>query len=160
MSESRQGQIVAETKPGEGPFVLLLFLVSIGLLIEAIRIPQLENSSSPGAFSIIVTSLMAVCTALLLSRNWRRYFLIDLANDARLAVRNAFPKTVIVFMTLLVGYVAVIQPLHFWASSFAYLGLSFYLLQKASVVKSVSIAAFILVCIYLIFQYIFQVVLW
>jgi hypothetical protein len=65
-----------------------------------------------------------------------------------------------IFAGILILYILVLEPLHFWVSSFLFLVGSFLFLKGAGWIRSIIIAVGMLVTVYVLFQYTFSVILW
>ncbi len=83
----------------------------------------------------------------------------DLKDELRRAAKQVLPKVFLVYTGFIIGYMILIQPLHFLPSSFAFLLVSMIYLKGSTVIKSLIIATLTLACIYIVFQYFFRVVL-
>ena len=71
-----------------------------------------------------------------------------------------FPMQVTAYIVVLVLYILLLYPLHFWLSSYLFLVGSFLLLKGAKLLSGLVIGAIMLASIWLLFQYIFRIVLW
>jgi hypothetical protein len=67
---------------------------------------------------------------------------------------------IVIFAGILILYILLLEPLHFWASSFLFLVGSFLFLKGAGWIRSIVIAIGMLVTVYVLFQYTFSVILW
>jgi hypothetical protein len=67
---------------------------------------------------------------------------------------------VVAYIGVLVLYILLLNPLHFWVSSYLFLVGSFLLLKGAKLLRGLIIGAGMLAVIWLLFQYIFRIVLW
>ena len=146
--------------PGER--ILLWFLVafSIFILIQAFMLPNLANLSSPGAFPIFIISVMILSVLRILLKNRTRHSAFKIGEEFGKAIPLVFPKTVAVYTAILILYIFLLYPLHFWVSSYLFLVGSFLFLKGAKIFRSFFIAAGMLAAIYLLFQYLFRVILW
>lgn len=146
--------------PGER--ILLWFLVafSIFILIQALMLPNLASLSSPGAFPIFVISVMILSILRVLWKNRTRHSTFKIGEEFVKAIPLVFPKTVAAYTAILILYIFLLYPLHFWVSSYLFLVGSFLFLKGANIFRSFFIAAGMLAAIYLLFQYLFRVILW
>lgn len=149
-----------EQRPGERILLWFLLAFSVFILILAYRIPHLENLSSSGAFPIFIALILIGSSLSILWKNRERYGALKLGEEFRQAGYFAFPKIVPIYTGVLILYILLLYPLHFWLSSALFLIGSFILLKGAKVWKSLIITAGTLVAVYLVFQYVFKVILW
>ena len=80
-------------------------------------------------------------------------------DEMKIAVKAIFPKEFVIYTGIIIGYMIVLQPLHFLPSSFVFMAVSMVVLRGTGWVKSLLISAGTLVCIYIIFQYFFRVIM-
>jgi putative tricarboxylic transport membrane protein len=149
-----------ERRPGERIVLWFLLGVSVFILITALMIPHLENLSSSGAFPIFIALVMMGSTLSVLWKSRARLAAFKIGDECTKAVPFVFPRTVAIFTGILILYILLLEPLHFWVSSFLFLIGSFVFLKGAGWVRSIIIAVGMLVAVYLLFQYIFKVILW
>jgi putative tricarboxylic transport membrane protein len=148
-------------RPGENVFVCLMMAFSLFILILAYRISGFSAISSPGAFPMAAGLVMVVSAGLAL-RGHRKLEKPDAENFAaemKLAVKAVFPKEFVIYTAIIIGYMILLQPLHFLTSSFVFMVVSMIVLRGSGWVKSLIISAVTLACIYAIFQYFFRVVM-
>ena len=146
--------------PGERILLWFLLAFSIFILIQAFMLPNLQNLSSPGAFPIFVISVMILSVLHVLWKNRRHHSAFKISEEFGKAVPLVFPKTVAAYTAILILYIFLLYPLHFWVSSCLFLIGSFIFLKGANILQSFFIAAMMLGAIYLLFQYLFRVILW
>ena len=147
-------------RPGERILIWFLLLFSIFILVNAFMIPHLKNLSSSGAFPIFIGSIMILCTLRILWKNHARYSALKIGEEIEKATHLVFPKTVAVYTAILILYILLLYPLHFWVSSSLFLVGSFLFLRGAKIIRSLFIAAALLTAIYFLFQYLFRVIFW
>jgi len=150
----------AEQRPGERIILWFLLGVSVFILITAVMMPRLENLSSSGAFPIFIALVMIGSTLSVLWKNRARYAVFKIGEEGVGSVPFVFPRTVGIFAGILILYILLLEPLHFWASSFLFLLGSFLFLKGAGWIRSIIIAVGMLVVVYFLFQSIFKVILW
>ena len=80
-------------------------------------------------------------------------------DELRQAAIEVLPKVFLVYTAVIIGYIVLIQPLHFLPSSFVFLLLSMIYLKGAKPLKALIISTVMLTFIYVIFQYFFRVML-
>jgi len=149
-----------EQRPGERILLWFLLALSIFVLTQAFRIPHLDNLSSSGAFPIFIASILILSSLRILWKNRKRYAALRFGEELGQVGHFVFPKIVTIYAAVLILYILLLYPLHFWVSSALFLIGSFILLKGANIWKSLIIAAGTLGAIYLVFQYIFKVILW
>lgn len=147
-------------RPGERILLWFLLAISIFLLIQAFLLPNLKNLSSPGAFPIFIISVMILSVLRILWKSRTHHSTYKLSEEFGKAIPLVFPKTVAAYTAILILYIFLLYPLHFWVSSYLFLVGSFIFLKGAKVLRSIFIAGGMLVAIYLLFQYLFRVILW
>ena len=151
---------IEHNPPGERILLWFLFLFSIFILVNAIRLPHLTNLSSSGAFPIFIASIMLLCTARILWKNHTRYSAFKIGEEIEKAIPLVFPKTVAIYTMIVILYILLLYPLHFWVSSALFLIGSFLFLRGAKIIRSFFITAAFLTVSYFLFQYLFKVIFW
>lgn len=138
-----------------------MMVLSLFVLILAYRISGFSAISSPGAFPMAAGLVMVISAGLALfgNRKLEKPDAENLADEMKLAVKAVFPKEFVIYTGIIIGYMIALQPLHFLPSSFVFMVLSMIVLRGGGFVKSLLISAGTLVCIYIIFQYFFRVVM-
>ena len=148
-------------RPGENLFAWLMMAFSLFVFIEACRISGFSSISSPGMYPMIASGVMVLSMALVL-RNNRKSAKPDadgFKDEMQQAARRVLPPIFLIYTGIVVGYMLLIEPLHFLLSSLAFLMLSMIYLKGSGWLKSVMIAVGAMAGIYLVFQYVFRVVL-
>ena len=146
---------------GERTFCVLLLLASLVVFYLAYQISGFSSINSPGAFPLGVALVM------ILSAGKIAVELIGKAKpdcsgwlDAFQQFRNThFPRRTLVFGLLAVAYLAAIQWVSFYVSTFLFLVLSIVYLRGGRVLNAILITAVLLVLIYLLFSLAFSVYL-
>ena len=149
-----------EQRPGERILLWFLLVFSIFILIQAFMIPHLENLSSSGAFPIFIASIMILSTLRILWKNHVRYSTFKIGEEFEKAIPLVFPKAVAIYTAIIILYILLLYPLHFWVSSYLFLVGSFLFLKGAKILRSLFIGAGLLVVIYFLFQYLFRIIFW
>jgi len=149
-----------QQRPGERLFLWLLLLFGIFVLVTAVRIPNLENLSSSGAFPIFIGCILIGTALRVLWHERRRYAAISLREEWRRFPAFVLPINVVGYTGVVLLYILTTAPLHFLPSSFGFLVISFIFLKGASPLWAVVIGAGTLGGIFLLFQTIFKVILW
>ncbi len=152
---------IRKLRAGENLFAWLMMALSLFVLIQAYLISGFSSISSAGMFPMVAAAIMVVAMALILVNN-RKLAKPDadgLKDELRRAAKQVLPKIFLVYTGIIIGYMILIQPLHFLPSSFAFLLVSMIYLKGSTVIKSLIISTLTLACIYIVFQYFFRVVL-
>lgn len=148
-------------RAGENIFGLLMLALSLFLLVQAYLISGFSSISSAGTFPMAAAAVMVLAMVSILLKN-RRLNKPDaggVKGEMRLAARQVLPVIFLVYTTLVISYIILIQPLHFLPSSFLFLLLSMIYLKGGTILKAIIISAATLGFIYIMFQYFFRVVL-
>ena len=148
-------------RAGENIFAWLMMAFSLFVLIQAYLISGFSSISSAGMFPMIAAAIMVLTMALVLLNNARlaKPDAADLKDELQQAAKEVLPTVFLVYTGIIIGYMLLIQPLHFLPSSFAFLLVSMIFLKGSTVLKSLIISTLMLACIYIVFQYFFRVVL-
>ena len=138
-----------------------MMLFSLFLLIQAYRISGFSSISSPGTFPMGAAAIMVLAMALVLvnNRKLQKPDAESMKDELHGAVKQVVPGVFLVYTGIIIAYMLLIQPLHFFPSSFAFLLASMIYLKGSSIIKSLIISVITLACIYIVFQYFFRVVL-
>jgi hypothetical protein len=136
-----------ERKPGERFLMWFLLALSLFIFIVAWQMPH-DSFSSMGAFPLFIGAVMFMSILRIL---WK---------EIAQARPFAFPRQVVAYIVVLVLYILLLNPLHFWVGSYLFLVGSFLLLKGANLLRGMIIGAIMLAVIWLLFQYIFRIVLW
>ena len=148
-------------RDGENFFAWLMMAFSLFVLVQAYLISGFSSISSAGTFPMGAAAIMVVAMAmvLLVNRKLEKPDADGLKDELRLAAKQVLPKVFLVYTGVIIGYMILIQPLHFLPSSFAFLLVSMIFLKGSTVIKSLIISTLTLGCIYIVFQYFFRVIL-
>lgn len=152
---------IRKLRAGENLFAWLMMAFSLFVLVQAYLISGFSSISSAGTFPMGAAAIMVVATALILLNN-RKLEKPDadgLKDELHRAAKQVLPKVFLVYTGVIIGYMILIQPLHFLPSSFAFLLVSMIYLKGSTVIKSLIISTLTLACIYIVFQFFFRVVL-
>ena len=148
-----------ERRPGERLMLWFLLAVSVFILTTALMTLKLENLSSSGAFPIFMGLVLIGLTLTVLWKNRARYAVFTIGEDCRDLTPFVFPPTVGIFAGIPILYILLLEPLHFWTSSFLFLVGSF-LFQGSRMDPLDCHRDRMLVTVYVLFQYTFSVILW
>jgi putative tricarboxylic transport membrane protein len=148
-------------RAGETVFVVLMLAFSLFVLIMSYRISGFASISSPGAFPMAAAAVMLVSVGMVLisHRKLEKPDTKNLKEELRVVAKTVFPKNVIIYLGIIIGYMLIIEPIHFLASSFIFMVLSMFVLHGGGFAKSLIISAGTLASIFAIFQFFFRVVL-
>jgi hypothetical protein len=147
-------------RPGERVVLWLLLALGTGILVTALTTLPLENLSASGAFPVCIALVMMGSALLVLRKNRARYAALRLREECAASIPFVFPRTVAVFIGILVLYILLLEPLHFWASAFLFLVGSTVFLKGAGWIRATVVAVGMLAAIYVLFQSFFRVILW
>lgn len=143
-------------RPGELVFTLILLLGSLFLLWQAYGISGFSSMSSAGAFPMAMSAAMVATAAVVMVRLLRR----PGPSQALLRLRSEIlPPAVVVFSLLILAYCVVLETLGFLLSSFLFLLAAITFLQGGRFARALLLSVVAIVCVYIVFRLIFQVVL-
>jgi hypothetical protein len=148
-----------ERRPGERILIWFLLALSIFVFVVSWLMPH-DTLSSSGAFPLFIGSVMILSILRILWKEHRVFASWKWGEEIAQTKTFIFPKEVLAYTVVLVLYLLLLYPLHFWVSSYLFLVGSFLLLKGAKPVKALIIGAGMVAGIWFLFQYIFQIVLW
>ena len=148
-----------ERKPGERFLMWFLVALSLFVFIVAWYMPH-ESYASMGAFPLFIGAVMFLSILRILWKERKVFASWQWKEELAQASPFAFPKLVVAYIGVLVLYILLLNPLHFWVASYLFLVGSFLLLKGAKIVRALIIGAIMLAVIWFLFQYIFRIVLW
>lgn len=146
--------------PGEITFMLLIVAFSTFMLWAAFNISRFESLASAGAFPMLCAVAMLVTGLMSLRRSLRAR--LELENGETVYgqfVRKLAPLTLVLFTSLIVAYMLLLEVLGFIVSSYLFLLLSMQVLGSRKLLINITASAMVLASIYIIFQTAFSVVL-
>lgn len=148
-------------RPGENVFTWMMMALSLFILIMAYRISGFSSISSPGAFPMGAGLVMVVSAGLLLlgNRKLKKPDVESFADEMKVVAKTVFPREFLIYIVIIIGYMIIIEPIHFLPSSFIFMVVSMITLRGSGLVKSLFISAGTLAAIYLVFQFFFRVVM-
>jgi hypothetical protein len=148
-------------RAGETLFAWLMLGLSGFILIQACLISGFSSIDSPGTFPMGAAAAMVAASILVLMNNRRlkRPQSANFKDELNQAAATVLPKAFLIYSVIIIGYMLLIKPIHFFPASFAFLLISMVYLKGATWFKSLIVATGMLVCIYIVFQYFFRVVL-
>jgi len=148
-----------ERKPVERFLMWFLVALSLFVFIVAWYMPH-ESYASMGAFPLFIGAVMLLSILRILWKERKVFASWQWKEEIAQASPFAFPKLVVAYIGVLVLYILLLNPLHFWVASYLFLVGSFLLLKGAKIVRALIIGAIMLAVIWFLFQYIFRIVLW
>jgi hypothetical protein len=113
-----------------------------------------------GAFPLFIGAVMFLSILRILWKERKVFASWQWKEEISQAKPFAFPWQVVAYIVVLVTYILLLDPLHFWASSYLFLVGSFLMLKGAKLLRGMIIGAGMLVVIWVLFEYIFRIVLW
>ncbi len=146
--------------PGELTFMALIVAFSAFMLWTSFQISKFDSISSPGVFPMLCSALMVVTGLMSLRETWKA----SPGADANQSVFQQFlvqlaPLKLVLFTALIVAYMLALEVTGFLLSSYLFLVLSMQVLGSKKVVLNLLVSALVLVCIFIVFQTAFSVVL-
>jgi len=148
-----------ERKPGERFLRWFLLALSLFVFIVAWQMPH-DSFSSMGAFPLFIGAVMFLSILRIVWKERKVFASWQWKEELVQAKPFAFPRLVVLYIGVLVLYILLLNPLHFWVASYLFLVGSFLLLKGAKIVRALIIGAIMLAVIWFLFQYIFRIVLW
>ncbi|KAF0195022.1 MAG: hypothetical protein FD169_1577 [Bacillota bacterium] len=144
-------------KPGEIYFALFLLIITLAFLVEAFKLPGLQDGSvsAPGVVPQIMTMavlLMISIVGAALLRKGKRPAVIAV-------LRFLFSTEVVGLLIFITMYGFILELLGFEISSLLFLWVTMYFLDRVQPVKKLIISAGAVGAIVLVFGYAFRVVL-
>jgi hypothetical protein len=148
-----------ERKPGERFLMWFLVALSLFILVVAWQMPH-ETYSSSGSFPLFIGAVMLLSILRILWKHRKVFTSWKLSEEISQVRPFAFPREVVAYALVLVLYILLLYPLHFWVASYLFLVGSFLLLKGANLLRGLIIGAIMLAVIWLLFEYAFRIVLW
>ena len=110
-------------RAGENFFAWLMMAFSLFVLTQAYLISGFSSISSAGTFPMGAAAIMVLSMALVLLNNVKleKPDSDDLKDELHRAAKEVLPRVFLVYTGVIIGYMILIQPLHFLPSSFAIL---------------------------------------
>ena len=103
-----------------------MMIFSLFVFIAAYRISGFSSISSPGMYPMIAAAVMVLSMALILLNN-RKLAKPDadgFKDEMQQAARRVLPPIFLIYTAIVVGYMLLIEPLHFLPSSLVFLMVS------------------------------------
>jgi hypothetical protein len=148
-----------ERKPGERFLMYFLLALSLFVVIVAYSMDH-SKFESTGSFPLFIGTVMFLSILRILWKERKVFSSWHWKEELSQVKPFAFPSLVVAYTGVLILYILLLYPLHFWAASYLFLVGSFLLLKGAKFLKGLMIGAVMLAVIWLLFQYIFRIVLW
>lgn len=152
---------IIRRRSGEHAFTWVLMVFSVAVLILSYRISGFSSVSSPGAFPMAAATVMVFSMVLVLLENMKmkKPDVRGFSDEMRRAFNRVLPWIIIIYTGIIFGYALLIQPVHFFPSSFVFLFVSMIYLRGTTWLRALLITIGTLICIFIIFQYVFRVTL-
>lgn len=148
--------------PGETGFGWLMLAFSLFLFHQSYKIAGFSSLSSAGGTPLAASGLMVICAIVIIVRN-RRSPALDVSGWREAAQRfstEILPlQPLIIYVLIMLGYMATIEPLGFNLASFLYLFSSFWYLHRRELWLATWLSAVTVAAIFVTFQLVFQVTL-
>jgi hypothetical protein len=148
-----------ERKPGERFLMWFLLALSLFVLVAAWQMPHSTYNAS-GSFPLFIGAVMFLSILRILWKERKVFASWKGAEEIAQTKTFAFPWQVVTYAIVLILYILLLYPLHFWVGSYLFLVGSFLLLKGAKPLRALIIGAVMLAVIWFLFQYIFRIVLW
>jgi len=148
-------------KPGETLFLTLLLLLSIAILILAIKISGFSSLSSPGAFPMFVGVIMIFSCVMAFRESLHKKSppFKNKKEELTIAAKDLFSLTMVGFTFLMILYGYLLGSIGFIFSTLLFLWGSIIFLKGAGLVKATWVSLLNVFIIYLLFRYVFLVLL-
>ncbi|MCF3640177.1 tripartite tricarboxylate transporter TctB family protein [Rhizobium sp. TRM95111] len=143
-------------RPGELAFNAVLLAFSLFMFWQAYNISGFSALSSAGAFPMAMTAIMSLTAAIALLRSWR---LPSAQGGFALFRKEILPSAVVVFSLFIFAYSVLLESLGFVLASFLFLMVSTWFLEGGRLKRALLLSLVSIVCVYIVFRVIFQVVL-
>jgi putative tricarboxylic transport membrane protein len=147
--------------PGELGFCLAMLLFSLTALYLSFRISGFLSWSSAGSVPLGTSLTMSLSSLVIVFRELAKPA-PELPPGETLAQRFykiVFPARHVIFIVVLIAYMALLEPLGFIASSFLYLVVGSLVLGERRYARMIVSNALMLAAVYLVFQTAFSVML-
>jgi putative tricarboxylic transport membrane protein len=148
--------------PGELTFGWLTLAFSLFLFRESYAISGFSGPNSPGGTPLAASGLMVLCSLIVVVQNLRSIRLDaatwrDAAHRFHAEIMPSRP--LIGYIAIVFAYMALLEPLGFNVTSFAFLFASFSYLHRPPLSTAFRLSLVSFAIIYVMFQLIFQVTL-
>lgn len=146
--------------PGELSFMALMVAFSAFMLWTSFHISKFDSISSPGVFPMLCAALMLVTGLMSLRQAWTSSSNADDTHTVlQQFVIQLAPLKLVLFTALIVAYMLALELTGFLLSSYVFLLLSMQVLGSKKIVVNLWVSALVLMCIFIVFQTAFSVVL-
>lgn len=146
--------------PGELSFMALMVAFSAFMLWTSFHISKFDSISSPGVFPMLCAALMLVTGLMSLRQAWVSSSNADETHTVfQQFVIQLAPLKLVLFTALIVAYMLALEVTGFLLSSYVFLLLSMQVLGSKKIVFNLLVSALVLICIFIVFQTAFSVVL-
>lgn len=140
--------------PGEGPFAVLMAVVSIIAVWKAYGISGFESLSAPGTFPMAVAMVMLIAALAFTARTLRLPKSVKVTS-----LTTILPMRVLFMIVMVVFYALAVKPLGFLPTSFLFLLVSMQVLRGGNLLRNAGISLLCLIIVYAVFRLIFAVLM-
>ncbi|HWV10745.1 MAG TPA: tripartite tricarboxylate transporter TctB family protein [Pseudomonas sp.] len=145
---------------GERTFCVLLVILSVAVLYQAYLIAGFSSVSSPGAFPLGISIVMLISSVRVLYELRGKERQSSSWSDAFKRFNHEhFPRHIVVFTLLSIAYLAAIQWVSFYVSTFVFLMASIVYLRRGKLLSALFAATVSVLTIYALFTLAFSVYL-
>lgn len=145
---------------GELVFGAVLVLLSLGIAYLAYSISGFSSLNSAGAFPIGISFIMVVSALwCLFEALMKKPAAVHGMAALRQFCREHFPVRLVVFLAMAVVYLAVMDWISFYASTFIFISACIFYLRRGGLLLALGVSALALAVIYLMFTLVFSVYL-
>lgn len=147
-------------RSGERCFSWIMTILSVVVLVLAYQISGIAVCA-PGTFPLAAASVMVLAMTFVLIANYKRPGpdVKGILDELHRALNRLTPRIIVIYTCIIIGYMLILRPLHFFPATFIFLYASLLYLRGANWWKSLIICGGALVAVYVIFQFIFKVTL-
>lgn len=144
---------------GERTFCVLLLIFSIAVFYQAYLISGFSSVSSPGAFPLGISVVMLISAArVLYELRGKERQTSSWSEAVKRFSHEHFPRHIVVFTLLSIAYLAAIQWVSFYASTFVFLMASIVYLRR-KILSALFASTVSVLAIYALFTLAFSVYL-
>jgi putative tricarboxylic transport membrane protein len=156
-------QPARQLRTGENLFTWFLLILSAVILFLAYRIKGFAAVDSPGVFPMFAAGVMVVSMLLVLIEN-RKITpevpdVLGLKDELHKAYNRLLPRIVVIYTAIIIVYMLLLEPLHFYPATLLYLVISMMFLKGANWQRCIIYSIISLALIYAVFQFAFKVTL-
>ena len=138
-----------------------MLVFSIVVLVLACQISGICETCAPGTFPMAAAAVMVISMVAVLveNRKLQKPNTTGWRDEMHRAANRMLPGIIVGYVGIILAYMLLILPIHFFPSSFIFLFVSMIYLRGTSWFRSLLISCGALIGIYIIFKFAFRVVL-